>query len=390
MTHHATHYSQPHPAVEVLLEHGFEGLSEALKLLFNEVMKIERSNALQATPFERTEARQGYANGFKPKTVSTRVGDIEFSIPQVRGDVEFYPSCLEKGLKSERALNMAIAEMYIQGVSTRKVDQIIQKLSGAHVSREKVSQLTKELDAELEKWRNRPLGQVEYLVLDARYENVRVDSLVHDCAVLVAYGVLPDGRRSILGVHVSLGEAEIHWRTFLRKLKHRGLYGVKMITSDDHAGLKAALKTEFGGIPWQRCQFHLQQNASGYVPRKEMRKEVASDIRSIFNAPNLEEAERLLGIYTEKYSKRASDLSIWMRKNLPEGFTVFTLPEGHRKKLRTSNMAERQNQELKRRTRVIEIFPNKESLLRITSAILKEQSEAWGAGKVYLTMEENS
>jgi len=388
MTHHENYYNQPHPAVEVLLKNGFDGLAEALKLLFDEVMKIERSQALQAHPFERTEDRQGYANGFKHKTITTRVGKIELDVPQVRGGVPFYPSCLEKGLKSERALNMAIAEMYIQGVSTRKVERVIQQLCGAEVSREKVSQLAQQLDEELEKWRKRPLGHIRYIVLDARYENVRVDSLVRDCALLVAYGVREDGHRSVLGVSVALSEAEVHWRTFLRSLKERGLHGVEMITSDDHAGLGAALKTEFSGVKWQRCQFHLQQNASGYVPKKDMRKDVAADIRSIFGAPSLEEAERLLAINVTKYKTRASQLSAWMESNLPEGFSVFLLPEAHRKKLRTSNLAERQNQELKRRTRVIEIFPNMDSLLRIASAILKEQSENWEAGRVYLKTED--
>lgn len=381
-------YNSSSAAVEVLLKNGFDGLAESIKLLFNEAMKIERSEALKATPYERSENREGYANGFKNKTVSTRVGEISLDIPQVRGGIDFYPSALERGLRSERALNCSICEMYIQGVSTRKVNAIIKNLCGTEVSREKVSQLTKELDDELEKWRCRKLDWVRYMIVDARYEKVRVDGLVRDCALLIAYGVRADGKRTVLGVSVSLSEAEVHWRNFFRSLKERGLHGLDMITSDAHAGLKAALKTEFGGILWQRCQFHLQQNASSYVPKMDMKKEVAADIRNIFNMPDKSEAERQLGIIVEKYSKKSSELSTWMDDNIPESFSIFSLPDHHRKRLRTSNMAEVINRELKRRTRVIGIFPNKESLLRISSAILRELDEKWLEGKVYLSFED--
>lgn len=388
MTHHVEDFNHHHPAVECLLRHGFEGAAQAFTLLMNEAMKIERSQALQAAPYERTDSRQGYANGFKPKTVTARVGKLALEIPQVRGELDFYPTSLEKGLRSEQALNLAIAEMYIQGVSTRKMDKVIRQLCGEGVSREKVSQLSQQMDEELERWRSRPLGNIPYLILDARYEKVRVDGLVQNCAVLIAFGVTGEGRRSVLGVSVALSEAEVHWRDFLRTMKVRGLHGLKMITSDDHSGLRAALKTEFGGVKWQRCQFHLQQNAAHYVPKIEMRKEVASDIRAIFNAPNLNEAQRLMGITTEKYKETAIRLTKWMTENLHEGFSVFALPEEHRKKLRTSNLAERQNEEIKRRTRVIGIFPNSEALLRISTCILKEVSERWETGKVYLKVED--
>ena len=381
-------YSSIDNAVEVLLKNGFDGMAESMRLLFNEAMKIERSAHLNADPYERNGERIGYANGFKNKTISTRIGSMSLDIPQVRGDTNFYPSALEKGVRSEKALNLAMAEMYIKGVSTRKVSDIVEKLCGTEVSREKVSQLAKELDEELEKWRTRRLDWVVYMVIDARYEKVRVNNEVRDCALLTAYGVRSDGKRTVLGVQVSLSEAEVHWRSFLRSLKERGMHGLKMITSDAHAGLKAALQTEFGSVLWQRCQFHLQQNASAHVPKVEMKNEVASDIRSVFNAPNRIEADRLLKKIVLKYEKTASKLSVWMEENIPESLSCFSVPEHQRKRLRTSNMAEVMNRELKRRTRVINIFPNEESLLRVCSAILKEYDEKWITGKVYLKVEE--
>lgn len=378
-----------HPAVEAILKRGFEGMAESFRLIVNEAMKIERSAALEADPFERNESRRGYANGFKNKTINTRVGQINLDIPQVRGGISFYPDAIEKGLRSERSMNLAICEMYIQGVSTRKVEPILQELAGVSVSRQKVSDIAAELDEELEKWRKRKLDWVRYLILDARYEKVRVDGLVRDCAVLVAYGVKADGKRTVLGTSVSLSEAEVHWRDFLRGLKERGLHGVELITSDSHSGLKAALKTEFGGCPWQRCQFHLQQNAAGYVPRVALRKQVARDIRCVFDAPDLEQAERLLDIAVRKWKSKASKLSEWMSENIPEAFSCFKFPIAHRKRIRTSNMAEVCNREIRRRTRVIGIFPNEASLLRICSAHLKALDEKWEAGKVYLNMESN-
>ena len=388
MTHHPEHHIPSHPAVECLLQNGFEGSANALRLLLNEAMMIERSQALQAAPYERTDDRLGYANGFKPKSVLTRVGKLELSIPQVRGGMEFYPTSLERGQRSEQALNLAIAEMYIQGVSTRKVEEIVRQLCGEGVSREKVSQLAEKMDEELARWRNRPIENISYLILDARYEKVRVDGLVRDCALLVAFCVDGENRRSVLGLSVALSEAETHWREFLRSLKKRGMHGLIMITSDDHAGLKAALKTEFGGVKWQRCQCHLQRNATQYVPKLEMRKPVAADIRAIFAAPNLEESKRLLEMAVKKYADTASSLSKWMAANLHEGLTVFSLPEAHRKRLRTSNLAERQNKEVKRRTRVIGIFPNEASLLRVASAILKERSDLWQTENSYLPSKE--
>jgi transposase-like protein len=220
--------------------------------------------------------------------------------------------------------------------------------------------------------------------LDARYEKVREGGHVIDCAVLIAVGIGEDGKRKVLGVSTALSEAEVHWRSFLQSLQKRGLNGIKLITSDDHAGLKAALRTVFPSVPWQRCQYHLQQNAQTYVPKQEMKKEVASEIRAIFNAPDKEDAERLLKKFIDKYETKAPRLASWAEGNLPEGFTVFKFAEEHRVKLRTSNMLERLNKEIRRRTRVVTVFPNEASCLRLISAVLMETSEEWETGRVYL------
>lgn len=372
--------------MEILTQAGFNGFTEAFRILMNEAMKVERSTALGAHPYQRSEERKGYANGFKPKTLTTRMGPIPLSIPQVRGDVDFYPSSLERGIRSERALKLAVAEMYVQGVSTRKVTEVLEKLCGLEISSSQVSKASALLDEELATWRNRFLGEIPYLVLDARYEKIRHGGSVINCAVLVAVGVNEDGKRTVLGVSVSLSEAETHWREFLMRLQERGISGVKYAVSDDHPGLKNALFACFPGILWNRCQCHLQRNATHHVPRVSMRKKVAGDIRDIFNALDRKEADKRLKDCVKKYAKTAPKLSEWMEEAIPEGLTVFSLPSAHWKKMRTSNMLERLNKEIKRRTIVATLFPNEASLLRLVSAVLMETSEEWESGKVYLTI----
>ncbi len=373
--------------MQMVNENGLEAVAETFRILLNEAMKIERDQSLCAGLYERTDNRQGYANGYKPKTIDTRMGRLMVNVPQVRGGVQFYPSALEKGCRSERALKLAIAEMYVQGVSTRRVTDVLEKMCGLSVSSTQVSRVAQILDEELEKWRNRPLGEYPYLVLDAHYEKVRTAGSVVSCALLTAVGIDTDGRRSILGVSVSFSEAETHWREFIKSLKQRGLSGVKYVVSDDHDGLKAALNATMPGVLWQRCQCHLQRNAAKYVPKIKMRKQVHNDIRDIFNAPDRKSAEERLKSYVAKYEKTAARLSVWMEENLPEGLTVFALPEGHRKRMRTTNMLERVHEEINRRTRVAGLFPNEASLLRLVSAVLMELSEEWETGKRYLNMD---
>jgi len=375
-------------AIQLLAEHGFDGLAEVIELLLNEVMKIERCEALGAAPYQRTEQRRGYANGFKDKTVHSRIGDLHLDVPQTR-DVDFYPQALERGIRSERALTAALAEMYVQGVSTRKVSKIVHELCGHEVSSSTVSRLTTGLDEELQRWRERPLSDVPYLILDARYEHVRRGGTVVDMALLVAIGITADGHRTVLGVSVSDSEAEVHWREFFKSLLARGLCGVRYIVSDAHEGLKAARQACFAGVPWQRCQFHVMQNALRYIPSEAMQEEVVADLRDIFDAPDRAEADRRLRRAVEKYADAAPKLADWMETNIPESLTVFCLPARHRVRMRTSNMLERLNRELKRRNRVVSIFPNEASLLRLASAVLMEVDEGWMSGKKYLTMGTN-
>ncbi len=371
--------------VATISEKGFEGMGEAIQILMNEAMKIERNRFLGVMPYERNPKREGYANGYKDKTVKTRIGQINLQVPQVR-ECDFYPQSLEKGMRSERALRLALAEMYVQGVSTKRVKEVTSILCGYEVSSSEVSRASKLMDEEQEKWRNRPLGAFKYMVLDALYEKERSDGCVIDAAALIAYGVNMKGQREILGISVSLSEHELHWRNFLESLVARGLHGLEMITSDAHLGLKAARQAVFPSVPWQRCQFHLQQNASAHVSKKSKKAEITNDIRNIFNAPDLKEAERLLSNTIDKYKNSESKLAYWMEGNISEAFTVFKIPSKHQKKLRTSNMAERINKEIRRRTRVVGIFPNSQSCLRLITAILLEISDDWVTGPAYLDM----
>ena len=376
-------------AVELLKDNGFDALAEAVTVLLNTAMVAERSEYLGARPYERSDSRRGYANGFKGKTVKTRLGELPLKVPQTR-DCEFYPQSLEKGLRSERALLLSIAEMYVQGVSTRRVKRIVEELCGIDVSSSQVSRAAAELDELLASWRERDLGCYRYVVLDAQYEKVRQSGQVLDAAVLIACGVDADGRRDILGCSVSLSEAEVHWRAFLTSLKDRGLYGIELIASDAHEGLQAARRAVFPSVPWQRCQFHLQQNAGQYVPSVTQRSPVAADIRAIFNAPDRHEAERLLEMFVERYQKAAPKLSNWAEEALPQGFTVFSLPPAHRRRLRTTNLVERLNEEIRRRTRVARLFPNEASCLRLVSAVLMEIAEDWQtADKRYITFSDS-
>jgi transposase-like protein len=355
-----------------------------MRLLFNEAMKLERSAVLCARPYERTPLRRGQANGFKPKTVETRLGPLELRVPQTRG-VPFYPTALERGQRSERALKLAIAEMYVQGVTTRKVTAVMEQLCGLEVTSSQVSRAVQALDAELQSWRERPLGEIPYLLLDARYEKVRVNGVVVSCSLLIAVGITPQGRRTILGVSVSLSEAEVHWRDFLAGLQTRGLHGVKLIVSDDHAGLRAALTARLAGVKWQRCQFHLAKNLLDYIPPNVSQEEASSELRGVFNAPNRTEADRLLELMVRKYQAVAPKLAAWLEVNVPEGLTVFDFPVEHRRRLRTNNGLERLNREIKRRTRVATLFPNEASLLRLATAVLMETDEEWQSEKRYLT-----
>ena len=301
----------------------------------------------------------------------------------------FYPQSLERGCRSERALKLAIAEMYVMGVSTRKVTKITEQLCGFEVSSSQVSRLSKELDETLEKFRNRPLeDEYPFVYFDALYEKVRYGGVIRDMAVLVAIGVNKrTGKREILGVEALLSEAEVHWRALLKKLSERGLRGVELFISDDHTGLGAARRGVFPSVPWQRCQFHMSQNAQSYAPKVSMRKEIAQVMSDIFNAMNKEAALSLIQKFAETYKESAPEFSRWLEENIEEGLTVFSFPRKYWRKIRTVNPLERVNKEIRRRTRVVGIFPNQKSCLRLITAVLQEIHESWIVGRKYINFE---
>ena len=333
----------------------------------------------------RRVSGRDHANGYKAKTLSTRVGQLQIRIPQVR-HLDFYPRSLERGCRSEKALKLAIAEMYVMGVSTRKVTEITEQLCGTEISASQVSRISKLLDDELEQFRNRPLGSYPVVYLDAHYEKVRRQGSIQDVAVLKATGVNCWGKREVIGVSCRLSEAEVHWREFLQQLQKRGLEGVQLIVSDDHSGLRAARRAVFPSVPWQRCQFHLSKNAQQYARRKEDKPRIAQAMRDIFDAPSREDAEELKGKVVKKFEKIAPEFVSWLEDNVDEGLTVFDFPRSWWRRIRTINGLERLHREIRRRTRVVGIFPHEASALRLISAVLAEIHEEWLTGRQYLNL----
>ena len=376
--------------VQLLILEKEKAFPKILAAIYDQAMIAEREAHLCAGSYERSESRDGYANGFKPRSLQTRVGRLSLHIPQVRGsNTKFYPKCLDRGTRSERAIMLTAAEMYIHGVSTRRVEAVFQAMGIDNYSAKQFSNASKILDEELIKWRTCRITQcVKVIYVDATYQKVRIDGVAVNLATFIVTGILEDGHRTILAVDSDISEAELHWRRVFRELIDRGLRGVKLIVSDAHEGLAVARQAVFSGVPWQRCQLHLQQNAQAYITKRSLKEQVASDIRAIFNASSMDEAKRLLDIMVEKYAKDQQKLSAWMRDNIPEGLTVFMFPEHMRKKLRTNNIEERINRSIKARTRIISVFPNQMSQLRLVSAICMEISDDWETGTTYLNVNE--
>lgn len=377
--------------MEQLISQGPDCMSGVFAELFNLALRLEREQFLEAGRYERTAERRGYANGYKTKRLDTPAGTIRLNVPKTKGhDGEpFYPQSLERGRRSCRAVMLAVAEMYVKGVSTRDAEKVMAEFGLESLSSSQVSRCSALLDQELEAWRTRELGTFCYLMLDARYEKLRESGVVRDAAVLSAIGIDKEGKRRILGVSVKLSEAEVHWRDFLDSLVARGLRGVTFVVSDDHAGLNAARKAVLAGATWQRCQFHLAQNAIHHAPNRTIKKRIGAELRRVWNADNLDDAKEALKRLVESYAKTAPDLANWLETNAPEGLAVFSLPEAHRRRLRTSNLMERAiQQEIKRRTAKIRVFPSQESLLRLVSAILAEIDDEWaGTERRYITWE---
>ena len=373
--------------LEQLIESGPQAIMSVMTNLLNLAMKLEREQFLDARHYERTSARRGYANGYKAKRLDTSVGTLHLAVPKSAGsDEPFYPIALTRGRRSDRALMLAIAEMYVKGVSTRDVEDVMKKLGLESLSATQVSRAAQLLDADLDAWRARSLSVYSYLILDARYEKTREHGVADDAAVLSAIGIDRQGERHVLGVSIAVSEAQVHWRDFLQSLVDRGLSGVTYIVSDDHPGLRAATRAVLPAARWQRCQFHLSQNAIQHAPNLKWRKDIGPALRAVWTAPDLESAEAALKRLVADSRRSASKLSLWLERNVAEGLAVFKLPPEHRVQMRTSNLIERAIQrELKRRTRKICVFPNEASLERLVTAILVEIDEKWrNSQKTYI------
>ncbi len=375
--------------MEQLIETGPDGIAAAFTAMLNLAMRIERERHVGAQAYERSAGRDGYANGYKSKRIDTPAGTLAVQVPKSRGgETPFYPQALERGRRSCRAVMLAVAQMYIQGVSTRDVEKVMAEFGLESLSSSQVSRAAALLDAELEAWRTRALGVFPYLFLDARYEKVRIDGVVRDAAILSAIGVDENGKRRVLGISVALSEAEVHWRAFLDSLVARGLRGVRFVTSDDHAGLVAARRAVFPGALWQRCQFHLARNAIHHAPSANTRKAIGRQLRAVWNATDRAAADAELARIVKAYANSTPKLAAWLERSIPEGLAVFSLPEAHWRRMRTANPIERAiQQELKRRTRKVRVFPNEAALERLATAILVEIDEEWIAtDRAYITM----
>lgn len=365
-----------------------EFLRRIVEEVIQELLEVEMTNHVGAAPYERTDSRRGQRNGYKPRALRTRVGTLSLLVPQDR-DGSFSSAIFARYQRNEKALVLALMEMYLQGVSTRKVTDITEALCGTSFSKSLVSHLCSQLDGELEAWRRRPLGAHEYpyLFVDGRYEDVRAAGRVVSEGALIVSAVRGDGKREILAVEVADTESEATYNQLFTDLKQRGLSGVLLVVSDDHAGLKSAAKRHFQGASWQRCQVHFTRNAMGLVKRQR-RKELAGDLRKTFTADDRSEAKNLAEGVVTKWQPVCPAVAKLIDEHIEECFQSFSFPESHRPRIRSTNGLERLNEEIKRRTRVVRIFPNRESCLRLVSALCIEQSEEWISGKRYLNMEE--
>lgn len=350
------------------------------------VLEAEMDEALQAGKSERSESRLGYRSGYYGRTLVTRVGKIELRIPQDRQG-RFRTEVFERYQRSEKALVAAMLEMYVQGVSTRKVKNITEELCGHEVSSSTVSRVVQTLDEELEKFSQRRLEEAyPYLVLDARYEKVREDGSVRSQAVLVAIGINWEGRRNVLAVELAARESASSWRNLLVSLRQRSLQGVEFVVSDDHAGLRRAIQEVLPEAVWQRCYVHFLRNALDYLPRKAD-DDCLQELRWIYDRRDAQEARQDLAAWLLKWGKRYPKLCVWAEENIEETLSFYRLPRQHHKNMKSTNMLERLMEELKRRTLVVRIFPNAAACLRLVRALAVEIHENWIEAMQYLNME---
>ena len=364
-------------------------LKEIVERALQEMLEAQMTEHIGAAPYERTENRTGQRNGYKPRTLRTRVGTLNLLVPQDR-EGTFSTRLFSRYQRNEKALCLALMEMYVEGVSTRKVAEVTEALCGTSFSRSLVSSLAGRLDAELEGWRRRQLTAeaYPYVFVDARYENARVEHRVISQGVLIVSAVRDDGYREILGVEVADTESEATYQELFRSLKSRGLKGVELVVSDDHEGIKAAVCRYFQGASHQRCQVHYRRNLLGMVSHTK-RKELGADLKAIFAASERHQAMGIASSVAQKWRQKGSEkVAEHLEEHVEECLSCLAFPESHRRRIRTTNGQERLNQEIKRRTRVVRIFPNKGSCLRLVTALAVEQSEEWVTGRRYLEMEE--
>ena len=361
-------------------------LRPLIQAVLQEVLETEMDEALQAGKHERSAERLGYRSGYYRRGLVTRVGQLELRVPQDRQG-HFNTAVFERYQRSEKALVAALAEMYIQGVSTRKVKAITEELCGHAFGADSISQINKKLDGELHRWAQRQLDEeYPYLIVDARYEKVREDGVIRSRAVLVALGINWEGRRRVLAVELAQRESATSWKEFLLALKARGLTGVLLTISDDHPGLKKAIAEVLPEAAWQRCYVHFLRNALDYLSRKA-HDDCLLELRWLYDRRDLEEARRDLAAWLARWQERYPKLCLWVEANIEETFTFYRQPREHHKHLKSTNLLERLNEELKRRTHVIRIFPNEASCLRLVRALAVEQHEEWLEGARYLDMD---
>jgi transposase-like protein len=374
-------------AIKDLLSQSPDGLREIVRAVMQEMLEAEMTDALQAEKSERTSARLGYRSGYYSRTLVTRVGKLELRVPQDR-DGRFSTELFERYQRSEQALVATLAEMYVQGVSTRKVKAITEELCGHSFSASAISAINKRLDESLAQFASRRLEEpFPYLILDARYEKVREGGIVSSQAVLIAVGIDWDGRRQILGVEMANRESQSAWRTFLQGLRERGLSGVELVVADDHAGLRAAIREVLSEAAYQRCYVHFLRNALDHLPRKAD-DDCLQELRWLYDRRSVEEARRDLSAWIAKWEGRYPRLVAWAEETIEETFTFYRLPRQHHKHLKSTNMLERLNEEIRRRTYVVRIFPNAASCCRLVRALAVETHENWLEAHRYLNMDD--
>ena len=372
--------------LEALVAQDRDLLKALVKEALDQLLQAEMAEFLGAAPGERTEGRIGYRSGYYSRGLITRVGKIELRVPRDRNG-EFSTALFERFQRSEKALVSALAEMYVQGVSTRKVKAITEELCGHSFSASVISEINKGLDETLTKFARRRLTEdYPYLILDARYERVRDDGVIQSQAVLVALGINWDGHRQVLGIELANRESQSSWREFLVGLKQRGLRGVEFVASDDHAGLKKAIAEVLPEAAWQRCYVHFLRNALDYLPRKAD-DDCLQELRWLYERRDIVEAQRDLAAWLQRWQRKYPKLTDWVEENIGSTLTFYRLPRLHHKHLKSTNMLERLNEEIRRRTLVVRIFPNANSCLRLVRALCAEVHETWLEDNRYLNME---